>query len=124
MQDKYHLTLEQNLYLAKRNLIDSIWKSAKIEGINVTFPQTYERNGTYGGQAGEKEGITIDGTYWIVKYPKSTKGMRGDVLSYMTAPLSEYIGSHIYEILGIDVHQTILGIRNGKLEPVDTILAT
>ena len=41
--------------------------------------------------------------------------MRGDVLSYMTAPLSEYIGSHIYEILGIDVHQTILGIRNGKL---------
>lgn len=41
MQDKYHLTLEQNLYLAKRNLIDSIWKSAKIEGINVTFPQTY-----------------------------------------------------------------------------------
>lgn len=76
---------------------------------------TNERNGTYGGQAGEKEGITIDGTYWIVKYPKSTKGMRGDVLSYMTAPLSEYIGSHIYEILGIDVHQTILGIRNGKL---------
>ena len=52
---------------------------------------TNERNGTYGGQAGEKEGITIDGTYWIVKYPKSTKGMRGDVLSYMTAPLSEYI---------------------------------
>ena len=76
---------------------------------------TNERNGTYGGQAGEKEGITIDGTYWIVKYPKSTKGMRGDVQSYMTAARSEYIGSHIYEILGIDVHQTILGIRNGKL---------
>ena len=42
---------------------------------------TNERNGTYGGQAGEKEGITIDGTYWIVKYPKSTKGMRGRGLS-------------------------------------------
>lgn len=39
--DKYHLTLQQNLFLAKRNLIDSIWKSAQIEGINVTFPQTY-----------------------------------------------------------------------------------
>lgn len=74
-----------------------------------------ERNGTYGGRAGEKEGITIDGDYWIVKYPKSTKGMEGNLASYMTAPLSEYIGSHIYQILGIDTHETILGIRNDKL---------
>ena len=76
---------------------------------------TNERNGMYGGQAGDKEGITIDGEYWIVKYPKSTKGMRGDIESYTTAPLSEYIGSNIYQIIGIDTHSTILGIRNGKL---------
>lgn len=76
---------------------------------------TNERNGIYGGQAGDKEGITINNEYWIVKYPKNTKGMRGDLDSYTTAPLSEYIGSHIYQMLGIDTHDTMLGIRNGKI---------
>ena len=74
-----------------------------------------ERNGTYGGMAGDKEGITFQGEYWIIKYPKSTKGMRGDLISYMTSPLSEFIGSNIYDILGYDVHETLLGIRNDKL---------
>ena len=38
---KYTMTVEQNIFVAKRNLIDYIWKSARLEGINVTFPQTY-----------------------------------------------------------------------------------
>jgi hypothetical protein len=74
-----------------------------------------ERNGIYGGKAGNKEGITIDGEYWLVKYPQSTRGMRGELDSYTTSPLSEYIGSNIYRILGIDVHRTMLGVRNGKV---------
>lgn len=74
-----------------------------------------ERNGTYGGKAGSKEGIVIDDENWIVKYPQNTQGMRGTLASYTTAPLSEYIGSNIYDILGIDVHKTELGTRNGKL---------
>lgn len=41
--------------------------------------------------------------------------MRGKLASYTTAPLSEYIGSNIYKIIGIDAHDTILGIRNDKL---------
>lgn len=68
---------------------------------------TNSRNGTYGGMAGDKEGITIAGENWIVKYPKSTAGMRGEVTSYTTAPLSEYVGSHAYKIIGIDVHETV-----------------
>ncbi len=74
-----------------------------------------ERNGTYGGKAGSKEAITINKEYWIVKYPQSTKNMRGMLNPYTTSPLSEYIGSNIYDILGFDVHRTILGIRNNKL---------
>lgn len=31
-------------------------------------------------------------------------------LSYVTSPLSEFIGSNIYKILGYDVHETLLGI--------------
>lgn len=40
MEDKYNMSKEQNLFLAKRNIVDSIWKSARLEGILVTFPET------------------------------------------------------------------------------------
>lgn len=40
MQDKYHMTKEQNVFLAKRNIVDSIWRSSHIEGIDVTYPET------------------------------------------------------------------------------------
>lgn len=39
---KYRMTEEQNIFLAKRNIVDYIWKSAKLEGLGVTFPQTQE----------------------------------------------------------------------------------
>lgn len=42
MQDRYNMTQKENLYLAKRNIVDSIWKSANLEGINITFPDTYD----------------------------------------------------------------------------------
>ena len=40
MEDKYKMTLEENIFVAKRNVVDSIWKSANLEGIAVTYPQT------------------------------------------------------------------------------------
>ena len=82
---------------------------------NLNDSPLSDRNGIYGGKAGSKEGILIDDEYWLVKYPKSTKSMNDLDLSYTTAPLSEYIGSHIYEILGYDVHKTFLGFRNNKI---------
>lgn len=42
IQDKYRMTQENNVLFAKRNLVDSIYKEAKLEGIGVTFPDTYE----------------------------------------------------------------------------------
>lgn len=74
-----------------------------------------DRNGMYGGMAGLKEGILWDDEFWLVKYPKTTKGMNVEGISYTTSPLSEYIGSKIYEILGYDVHKTVLGERHGKI---------
>ncbi len=74
-----------------------------------------ERDGTYGGQAGAKDGIIYQGEYWLIKYPKTTKDMQVKEMSYTTSPLLEYIGSRIYQILGYDVHKTLLGIRNKKL---------
>ncbi|MDR3313679.1 MAG: Fic family protein [Oscillospiraceae bacterium] len=37
---KYKMTQEQNIFVAKRNLVDYIYNSAKLEGCNVTFPET------------------------------------------------------------------------------------
>ena len=68
--------------------------------------QYSNRHGTYGGINGNKDGVILNDEYWIVKYPK---------MKNISSPLSEYIGSHIYGILGLPVHDTILGIRDHKL---------
>lgn len=40
MENKYNITQEQNIFLAKRNLVDNIYSNARLEGLNITFPQT------------------------------------------------------------------------------------
>lgn len=72
-------------------------------------------NRYYGGSAGRKIGVVWNNDNWLLKYPKNTSDLEGSVASYSTAPLSEYLGSHIYHTLGIPVHDTVLGIREGKL---------
>ena len=42
MKEKYNMTKEQNIFFAKRNIVDSIWRSSHIEGIDVTFPETQQ----------------------------------------------------------------------------------
>lgn len=41
MKNKYHMTKEENIFFAKRKLVDAIYKSANLEGIAVTFADTY-----------------------------------------------------------------------------------
>ena len=38
--NKFNLTREQNVFIAKRNIVDYIWKSANLEGIGVIYPET------------------------------------------------------------------------------------
>ncbi|MCL2044887.1 MAG: Fic family protein [Oscillospiraceae bacterium] len=38
--NKFNMTVPQNVFLAKRNIVDYIWKSAKLEGLAVTYPDT------------------------------------------------------------------------------------
>lgn len=82
-----------------------------IELIDFSNCELSSRNLQYGGRAGEKRGVLHNGEFWFLKFPKNTICMRKvDSLSYVTSPLSEYIGSNIYKILGYDVHETILGV--------------
>ena len=79
--------------------------------IDFTTSPLSSRNLEYGGRAGEKKGIVFEGSDWILKFPKNTNAMEGiRGLSYVTSPLSEYLGSHIYELLGYEAHKTRLGV--------------
>lgn len=68
----------------------------------------YKLNKKYYGGSERKEGITIDGEDYMIKYQKHTAfGKRNN-------HISEFIGSHIFEIGGFEVHKTYLGFRNGE----------
>ncbi len=41
MKNKYNMTKEDNVFFAKRKLVDNIYKSANLEGIAITFADTY-----------------------------------------------------------------------------------
>lgn len=87
-----------------------------MEIVNLDNCELSRKNGAYGGAAGNKDGIIYNGEYWLVKYPKNIIGLdRTGEASYSTAPLSEFIGSHIYNLLGYDVHETMLAARTGKI---------
>lgn len=40
MENKFNLTKEQNIYITKKNIVDYIWRSANLEGIDATYSQT------------------------------------------------------------------------------------
>ncbi|MCL2757629.1 MAG: Fic family protein, partial [Coriobacteriia bacterium] len=40
MQDRYHLTRDENVFLAKKHWSESIFSGMRMENRNVTFPQT------------------------------------------------------------------------------------
>lgn len=68
----------------------------------------YELNGKYYGGSERKEGIVLDGEDYMVKYQKQTAfGKRNN-------HISEFIGSRIFAICGLQTHSTYLGYRNGE----------
>ena len=69
----------------------------------------------YGGDAGAKEAVIYDNGVWMIKYPKTTRDLINPQISYTTSPLSEYLGSKIYELLGFPTHEVLLGTRKGKI---------
>lgn len=69
----------------------------------------------YGGNAGAKTGVILDGEFWFIKFPKNVRNLNNVKISYTTSPISEYIGSHVYKSIGIPVHETLLGEYKGKI---------
>ena len=69
---------------------------------------------TYGGANGQKFQIIFNGEPYMLKFPAKAK--LNKELSYANSCISEYLGSHIFNLVGIPAQETILGTfkKNGK----------
>lgn len=73
-------------------------------------------NKFYGGATGSKIAVEYNDRVWMLKCGESLKSkqFRNVEISYANDPITEYLGSHIYSILGFPVHDTLLGTYHGK----------
>lgn len=70
----------------------------------------------YGGAAGRKLGIIYNNAFWLLKFPDSLRerDLKNVEVSYGNNPMSEFLGSKIYGLAGVPVHNTVLGTYQGK----------
>lgn len=69
----------------------------------------------YGGANGNKIHIKYQGNGYMLKFPPIPG--RSKIMSYTNSCISEYLACHIYNLLGIEVQETLLGNytdRRGK----------
>lgn len=80
----------------------------------IDFTDLPTRKKAYAGANGSKIAALYEGEQYMLKFPAPPK--RNKEMSYMNSCISEYLGSHIFEIAGIPVQKTLLGIYriNGK----------
>ncbi len=63
----------------------------------------------YNGANGKKIAVEYEGRQYMLKFPPSGDGKPTD-LSYTNSCISEYLGSNIFNMLGIHAQQTLLGV--------------
>lgn len=61
----------------------------------------------YAGANGKKIAISYNNQIYMLKFPSLARF--NDNMSYANSCISEYLGSHIFEIAGIPVQETLLG---------------
>lgn len=80
----------------------------------IDFTNYPTRNKTYAGANGSKISVLYNNDIYMLKFP-GIPGVNKN-LSYANGCISEYIGCHIFESIGIPVQKTMLGTytKNGK----------
>lgn len=76
----------------------------------IDFTNMPVRKKTYAGANGGKIAIVYEGEQYMLKFPPHPK--HNKEMGYTNSCISEYLGSHIFEIVGIPVQNTILGTYN------------
>lgn len=80
----------------------------------IDFTNLPVKNKTYAGANGSKIAIIYEGEQYMLKFPPLPS--RNREMSYSNGCISEYIGCHVFEIIGLPVQKTLLGTyrKNGK----------
>ncbi len=84
----------------------------------IDFTDLPRRKKTYTGANGSKIAIMYNDELYMLKFPVPPS--KNNEMSYTNGCVSEYLGSHIFEIIGIPVQETLLGtfVKNGKKKVV------
>lgn len=80
----------------------------------IDFTDAKRLNKGYGGANGSKISIRYDDARWMLKFP--SVAIKNPNVSYSNSCVSEYIGSHVFQSVGIPTQDTLLGTyeKNGK----------
>ncbi|MCI8397240.1 MAG: hypothetical protein HFJ52_06410 [Clostridia bacterium] len=81
----------------------------------IDFSKAKEIYQKYGG-AGKKKTLILNGVQYLVKFqnPVRKKGKNIQV-SYVNSVYSEYIGSKIFESVGIETQEVVIGTYEGRI---------
>ena len=77
--------------------------------MNFTEHIVKEKLNVYGGSERKKTVLLDDGKQYMLKFPDPTREL-GHSISYINNAISEYIGCHIFQSIGLDTQNTLLGI--------------
>lgn len=73
----------------------------------MNFTNLPQRKKSYGGANGSKLSVIINNELYMLKLPSYAS--KNDNLSYANSCISEYLGCHIFNMIGIKAQETILG---------------
>lgn len=84
----------------------------------IDFSNLPVRKKAYGGANGSKLAIIYDDSLYMLKLPM--RAWKNPNLSYANSCVSEYLGCHIFNMLGVKAQETLLGIYeyHGKVRNV------
>lgn len=80
----------------------------------IDFTNLPRKNKTYAGANGSKLSVIYNGEQYMLKFPAIAS--KNKELSYSNGCISEYLGCHIFNSIGITAQETLLGTfkKNGK----------
>ncbi len=80
----------------------------------IDFTDLPRKKKAYAGANGSKISVVYNGSLYMLKFP--VRPSNNKEMSYTNGCISEYLGSHIFEIIGIPAQETLLGtyVTNGK----------
>ena len=86
----------------------------------IDFTDMPIRKKAYAGANGGKIAVMYEGEQYMLKFPPHPK--RNKEMSYTHSCISEYLGSHIFDIVGIPVQQPLFGIY--RVNGTDKVVVT